>query len=367
MTPRDRLLTALHNEKPDHLPAQVHSWMGYYLNTYLGGIDQWAAYERFGMDMVIYTGPHLVYDEKALSRWVHQDHPATIGPGGVRSWKTTIHTPDGDLTMAHSSNEITTWETEHLIKTGRDFALFEKYAPVPTKDWSPVIRDKERLGDRGIVRTGSGGYGQGSPWQDLCTLMGTVPAIMTAMDEPDRMHHMLRVILDKRLESLEKSPPNPSDIVECGGGAGSDTVISPALHEEFCLPYDREHHAAIHAKSPHIKIVYHLCGGLMHMLDHVARNGADGLETMTPPSMGGNADIAEANRRVGDRLFFIGGFDQQAGFERGTPEEARRLVFACHAGRPNGGYICCPSDHFFHGAPENIQAFADAAKECRYA
>ena len=64
------------------------------------------------------------------------------------------------------------------------------------------------------------GYGQGSPWQDLCTLTGTVEAIMIAMDEPDRMHHMLQVILSKRLETLEKSPPNPSDIVETGGGRG---------------------------------------------------------------------------------------------------------------------------------------------------
>ena len=104
----------------------------------------------------------------------------------------------------------------------------------------------------------------------------------------------------------------------------------------------------------------------MHMLDSVIENGADGLETMTPPSMGGNADLAEAERRVGDRLFFIGGFDQQAGFERGTPADARRLVMECHAACPNGGYICCPVGSLLHGAPENLQAFADAAKECTY-
>jgi len=180
------------------------------------------------------------------------------------------------------------------------------------------------------------------------------------------MHHMLETILHKRLETLDKSDANPTDMVECGGGAGSDTVISPALHEEFCLPYDKRQHDAIHAKSPEIKIVYHLCGGLMHMLDLVVRNGADGLETMTPASMGGNADLAEATRRVGDRLFFIGGFDQQIGFEKGAPEDAARLVRECHEGCPNGGYICCASDHFFHGPPENMQAFADAAKECQY-
>jgi uroporphyrinogen decarboxylase len=366
MTPRERLLTAIHNGKPDRLPVQVHGWMGYYLNRYLDGADQWQAYERFGMDMVIYTGPHAQPTDRERAKWVAEQGPKTTGSDGVTSWRTVIHTPEGDLTSAHSSNEITTWETEHLVKSERDFALFEKYCPAPRNSWEGSRTAKERLGDRGIVRCGASGYGQGSPWQDLCVLMGTVPAIMAALDEPERVHHMVEVILRKRLETLEKSEPNPCDIIECGGGAGSDTVISPALHAEFCLPYDRRQHAAIIEKDPHIRVVYHLCGGLMHMLDHVVENGAHGLETMTPPSMGGNADIAEANRLVGDRLFFIGGYDQQSGFEKGTPEDARRQVFDLFRQRPNGGYICCPSDHFFHGDPANIQAFADAAKECVY-
>jgi len=95
-------------------------------------------------------------------------------------------------------------------------------------------------------------------------------------------------------------------------------------------------------------------------------NGSDGLETMTPPSMGADCDLAEANRRVGDRLFFVGGFDQNQGFENGTPESVREQVFRLHACCPDGGYICSPSDHFFTGDPANIQAFADALKECVY-
>jgi len=154
-------------------------------------------------------------------------------------------------------------------------------------------------------------------------------------------------------------------MVETGGGAGSNTVISPTLFREFCLPYDRRQHEALRAAG--VKIVYHLCGGLMQMLDMVAENGADGLETMTPPSMGADCDLGEASRRVGDRLFFIGGFDQNAGFERGTPEMARRLVHECfEATKDHAGYIIAPSDHFFHGAPENLQAFADARRECVY-
>ena len=82
--------------------------------------------------------------------------------------------------------------------------------------------------------------------------------------------------------------------------------------------------------------------------------------------MGGDCRLAEAQRRVGDKLAFIGGFDQNAGFERGNPERVREMVGELFEACPGGGYICAPSDHFFFGDPENIQAFADAARECRY-
>ncbi len=47
MTSRERLLTAIANEKPDRLPCQVHGWMHAYLKNYLGGLDQFAAYDYF--------------------------------------------------------------------------------------------------------------------------------------------------------------------------------------------------------------------------------------------------------------------------------------------------------------------------------
>lgn len=365
LTPRDRLLTALSNEKPDRLPGSVHNWMTYYLKTYLGGCDAYQAYARFGLDAVIYRGPNLEYDDRDLANWRTETRDLGRDADGGRLSVEVIATPGGTLTTRTAANDITAWETEHLIKGPADFALFEKYAPSPVRiDWTPVMEAKNKIGDRGIVRCGAWGFGQGSPWQDLCILMGTVPAIMAAMDTPDWTHHALEVILAKRLSVFERWGKSPVDLVETGGGAGSNTVIGPKLHAEFCLPYDRRQHAVLHASG--VKIVYHLCGGVMRTLDLVAENGADGLETMTPPAMGGDCDLAEARRRVGDRLFFIGGFDQNAGFEHGTPRRARELVLACHAACPTGGYLCSPSDHFFIAPPENVQAFADAVRECRY-
>lgn len=365
MTPRELLLTAINNEKPERLPCQVHNWMQYYLDTYLGGRNAIEAYEYFGMDMVLYTSGRYLYSDKALKNWIvtRKDFPKDAD--GVSHYTMDIETPEGTLHVKGSTNKYTFWETEHMVKNEKDFDLFAKYFPEPYGcDWSDVEKLKETVGDRGIVRGISYSYGQVAPWQTLCYLMGTEQTIFKAIDDPDWTHYALDALCQKLERAIDVSGKIRLDLVETGGGAGSSTVISPAMHEEFCLPYDKRQHAALKAQGA--KIVYHLCGGHMPLLEIVAQNGADCLETLTPPGMGADCRMKEAKERVGDKLAFIGGFDQLAGFERGTPEIVEKMVRELFEACPNGGYICSPSDHFFEGSVENIRAFVRACKACRY-
>ena len=367
MTGRERYLSVLSKGKPDRLPCQVHGWMEYYLKTYLSGMDQYRAYDYFEMDPVIYVGPEFIYDDGDLGKWEIKKTETGISPNGNHQWASVITTPEGALTEKGEYNQYTGWTTEHIIKNERDFDLWSKYFPLPAKvDWTPVIEAKKKIGDRGIVRGSYYGFGQGSPWQSFAGILHPVEdAIMLAYEDPDLLHHILKTLLDKKNKVIGLSEGCfELDLVETGGGAGSSTVISPAFMREFCLPYDIIQHKALHDVGT--KVVYHLCGGLMPMLELVAENGADGLETMTPPEMGGDCDLAEASKRVGDKLFFIGGFDQHRGFEAGSPEKVKEMVYKLFSACPQGGYICSPSDHFFFGAPENVRAFVEAAKECVY-
>ncbi len=370
MTSRERLLTALNNGRPDRLPAQVHGWMEYYLKNYLNGADQWQAYEMFDMDHVIYNRIEYVFDERDLANWKIEKTPLPAPSPDSISWRELITTPLGTLSQVIVKNPITYYETEHLVKSKEDFEIFNKFWPVPVAiDVSKARADKQRLGDKGIIRTYGYIYypGQGSPWQALCYLMGTEPTIMNAMDDEKWMHYALISLLEKSMRVLSHCTKENmlSAVIETGGGAGSNTVISPKLFEKYCLPYDKKQNKALQALGT--KVVYHLCGGLMAMGDMVVESGANGLETMTPPAMGGDCDLALASKKWGDKLFFIGGFDQNAGFESGTPDEARRLVRECfEATKDHAGYIVSPSDHFFSGSPENIQAFVNEAKKCKY-
>lgn len=368
MTSRERLLKALNNQKPDCLPCQVHSWMQYYLDTFLNGMDQWQAYDHFDMDHVIYNFIEQIFDDAALANWKVETKKIKTDDNGTTHYDETITTPHGQLHRRYAQNQYTTFDTEHLIKNKKDFEIFNKYWPDPVSiDPSRVHADKQRLGDRGIMRTYciARYYGQGSPWQCLCYLMGTEPSIMAAFDDAAWVHHALDQLLEKSLHVIRLSKDVQTDLIETGGGAGSNTVISPGMFEKFCLPYDIRQNKALHDAG--FKVAYHLCGGLMQMADMVVESRADALETMTPVSMGGDCSLADASRRWGDKLCFIGGFDQNAGFENGTTSDVKRLVKECfEATKDNGGYILSPSDHFFSGDPENIKAFVKQARQCTY-
>ncbi len=84
------------------------------------------------------------------------------------------------------------------------------------------------------------------------------------------------------------------------------------------------------------------------------------------PTMGVDMNLAEAKKRIGDKVCMIGGFDQGYYFQRATPEEIRAAVRLCfdEAGQ-DGGYILALSDHFFDAKIELLQAFADEARNVR--
>jgi hypothetical protein len=363
MNGRERFLIALTNGKPDRLPCQVHCFMPYFLakNLFFNNLQ---AYKYFDMDPVLYVSPKYKFSKESQRHWRNVYKFKGFKKGAV-VFDRTIITPKGNLSTSYAVNKFTGWMEKPLIKNEDDFELFRQFYPVPVgADWSGVIKAKNKVGDSGIVRMASRGFGQSGAFQSLANMMDTVNLIYKMYDNPSWVHYALNEINNKNIETIYNCGKIQADLVETGGGAGSSTVISPNMHREFCLPYDTKLHKAIHNMGA--LVTYHLCGGIMPLLEIVIENGADALETMTPNGMGGDCDLKEASARIGDRMAFVGGLDQNRCFEKGTPETVREEVFRLFKAKPNGGYICSPSDHFFFGKRENIKAFSQACKECLY-
>lgn len=105
----------------------------------------------------------------------------------------------------------------------------------------------------------------------------------------------------------------------------------------------------------------------MPILEDIADMQPDAMETFTPKGMGGDVNLSEAKRRIGDKVCMIGGFNQSRYFWDCAPEETRQAVRDCFEAAGNGGgFILSPSDHFFDADPELLSAFTDEVHKCIY-
>jgi uroporphyrinogen-III decarboxylase len=371
MTSKDRLMLALHREKPDRLPASVHQWQAYHLETYMGGVSDLEAFQKVGLDA------QIQYFESMAQFWLADADFTKLNSSDWRDEATvvnadpdhrlvhhTITTPGGVLNYKTEGDRKTTWISEYLIKRDEDIALIDKYMPVPELDLRAVAKAYDAVADKGILRGFVWGD-QAGCWQHAACLYDINALILATFDKPAWVHSLLKILLGKKLRFIESMKGAKFDLVETGGGSASSTLISPKLHEEFCLPYDRVMHDALHDLG--FKVTYHTCGGTLGIEEFIVCNGADASETLAPVSIGGNQEPWEFKEKIAGRLALIGGLDQFNVLTRGTNVEIRAAVHKLfRTVGDQGGYICSASDHFFETPVEKIIAFADAARECRY-
>jgi uroporphyrinogen-III decarboxylase len=374
MTSKERMLRALAREKPDRLPATIHQWQQYHLDHYMSRMDALTAFKATGLDASIQyfaaMGQFWIPDAEHFivqtPQWRENIEVVDSSPEH-RILHHTISTPDGALTYKTGANSTTTWILEYLIKRHEDVDLIAKYMPVAKLDRKDVAAQYVVLGDAGILRGFVWGD-QAGCWQHACCLMDVQQLIMETFDNPDWVHRLMQVLCQKKLQFIEESLRGAKfDLIETGGGAASDTVISPKLHREFCLPYDRQIHRAVHDAG--LRTTYHTCGGMMHILDLIIENETDASETLSPLGVGGNITEPEKVRKAfAGKVAMIGGMDQFNILTSGTHEQIRKEVHRLFEGfGKDGGYIMSASDHFFDTPPENLRAMAEAAKECTYA
>lgn len=375
LTPKERLLTAVNHGIPDRLPVTTHHLMPSFLNNYMDGMSNEQFFDHFGLDAIHWTVPLRSIPGKAD---IHKDGYACddnwrvkaeeIADNRYKTIRYTIVTPGGELTLIIQQNEHTKWLSEHPIKEKSDIDILGQYLPPLACDIEAVNQAAIDFGERGLIRGHIPGFelrGQPGCWQDAAVLVGIEPLIYGTFDDPDWVHALLRVLRDRKKNYIQTLKGARYDILELGGGDASTTVISPKIFRKFVAPYDSQLIAAAHDVGQ--KIVYHTCGGMMPILEDIVDMGPDAMETFTPPTMGADVDLAEAKRRIGDRVCMIGGFDQFHNFVGCTPEQTRAAVRKCFAeAGAGGGYILSPSDHFFEANPKLLHAFADEARHCVY-
>ncbi|MDH7516535.1 MAG: uroporphyrinogen decarboxylase family protein [Bacteroidota bacterium] len=384
MTSRQRLLCALERRVPDRLPVTTHHLMPSFLETLPGKPTPLEFFDRFGLDAVCWLNVNA--PDPGCGQYFDPDHTPgeyearrivtecwrieaeDVPDRWYRTVRYAIHTPRATLTTVLQSDAYTTWVAERLVKNKSDIDVIAEYMPPLVCDVEAVNRRAASFGERGIVRgtvPGFDVYGQPGCWQDAAVLVGIERLILSVYDDPDWVRRLLAVLEKRKRTWVSSLAGARYDLIELGGGDASSTVISPGIFEEFVAPYDASLIEEAHKAG--MRVVYHICGGIMPLLDLLVAMKPDALETFTPSAMGGDADLGAAKKKIGGAVCMIGGFDQVHFFTGVDPERTRAEVRRCfeEAGE-GGGYILAPSDHFFEAEIPLLEAYADEARACVY-
>ncbi len=363
MNSKERQILALDGKKPDRLPVTIHDWQEYHLKNYMNNVGDIKAFEVTGLDAAVIRYP-FVWEKSNNWKTEHTQ----VKKEGYILHKYKITTPKGELSYSQGQNQFTTWDIEHLIKNKEDIELLKYRNSVHfnKKEFETAYTE---LGDRGIVRTMLCGY-QGGCWQEACNLYGTQNLILETFDDASWVIEFLNILLEEKLKFIETSIKGAKiDIVETGGGAGSCTIISPQIHKEFCLPYDKTIHEALNGCN--VRSIYHTCGGMMGIAHLILQNGCTASETFSPKDIGGDIKTEEDEREI-CKVFkgkkgIVGGMDQINILTNKTPKEIEKEVERLwNVYGKDGGFILCASDHFFETPVKNLVAFANCAKQYLY-
>jgi uroporphyrinogen-III decarboxylase len=385
MTSKERFLTAIRRRKADRLPVTTHHVMPSFLDEYFQGKNKDAFFDYLGLDPVTWemaytfnpgTGEYFdplhtelgFLEASRISSDNWRFKIDELPDPTYKKQRFAIQTPKGELSMILQADRHSTWVLQPLIKEKKDIELIAAYMTYPVCDVPAINERAEAWGQRGLFRGHIccfDGFGQPGNWQDAACIVGTEKLIMATFEDPLWVHELLSILQKRKLHYIHSLKGAKYDLLELGGGDASTTVISPDIFNEFVAPYDTPMIAAAHEAGQ--RIVYHTCGGMMPILEDIAAMQPDAMETFTPPAMGGDVNLAEAKKRIGDKVCMIGGFDQFHFFTGCTPEATRREVRRCfEAAGGDGGFILSPSDHFFEADMKLLEAFADEARNCIY-
>ena len=248
-----------------------------------------------------------------------------------------IHTPRGPISQHVAPNWRGGGAVKRWIVTPEDArrVLSIPYEP-SCPDLAPFIRQRDRLRGRAVAQAG---------FPDPICSAGMIAeetlAIWT-IEERDLLRELLDVCFDRICDEVRYCLEGGMGPIFHFSGPeyALPPLMSPRDFEEFVVKYDTRLVELIHS-YPNRYVIIHSHGRVSRFLERFAAIGMDGLNVLEPPPIG-DTNLADAKRRIGDRVCLIGNV-QYDDLARGSKDQIERLVReAIRDGAPRGGFILCP-------------------------
>jgi len=210
----------------------------------------------------------------------------------------------------------------------------------------------------GLVREVGGevpvlGYCQG-PLRLAGQLRGLEPLMIDMIENKRFLHDLLKKTSDVSYCRASSAIQGGATLLFIGEPVASGNLISPALYEEFGLPYHRELIRRIKEHAG-VAVILHICGDTSRMIPQLCQSGADILHVE-------KVSLKEAKAKTAGRVCLMGNIDPVNIMLRGSVREVREAALDCLSQMKDyPGYILGPGCGL-PGAtpPENIHELVEA-------
>ena len=356
MNSRERVLKALHFEKPDRMPFEI----------------SWGAFTPSLMKVYREkTGSNLSPDEY----FDFDTRSVDIGPTRKKTdfskyYKNPL--PENVMISEWGSGSVP-GSVEHFTELKyHPLAECETVEEINQYEWPDIDADyryeglKEKIEEykaRGYVVMG----------EMYCTifetawqLRGMENFLIDFYENEELVEAICKNILTMRLKQAREYAELGVDIIRLGDDVATQNgpLMSREIYGRFFKGKMRQIIQAAKEINPNILVFRHCDGKVEDLVEDFIEEGIDILNPVQPECN----DLQKIYDMAGDRLAFWGGIGTQSTMPFGTPEEVKEAVKRTQkllGGR--GALVIAPSHILEPEVPwENVVAFVEAAKESYY-
>jgi uroporphyrinogen-III decarboxylase len=369
------MAVAMRHGTPDRVPVMCQLALGhYFLRSGGDAIEIWHDGEAFAAALVILQRRYgfdgiLVNLPGRDPDWRQQvDRVESVGRDRHVVWRdgrVTVCPPDDN---PHVFGKDRTTRLSPRLEELRPDRLFylEPHgllglswpcSSFPPWQWDTIRRVRDLAPDVSV-------HGEVfSPFSQLCEAVGVDEALMALKTDAGRVKACLDALSPGTIELMAGHVAAGADAVLVSSAYAGGSLLSPRQYREFVLPFEARVLSGFKVRCPGTPVYTHTCGAIGDRLELFLETGTDGIDTLDPPPLG-DVDLAEAKRRVGERLFLKGNVDPVGTMLLGSPETvradaARRIAI----GAPGGGYVLSTACSVPPDAPpDNVQQLRAAAE-----
>ncbi|MGQ9514111.1 MAG: uroporphyrinogen decarboxylase family protein [Thermoproteota archaeon] len=353
LTSKERLLSALLLEEPDTVPVSVRvggisiPWMAE------ASILEWILRNSDVMWRTGIQGANIFFTNTKAEEF---------SEGDLHILK--VETPKGTLSSITRDTikdrpYVGSWTLKHFLETDEDIEKFLSIPYVPTTpNFGSLNEERRWLGDRGVMVIGIS-----DPVGVVGQLFPLSRFFLHCLERKQIIKEMLELMFERIYDYLEKVLKVDEDsVIEISGPEFvAPPFLDPSYFRELVVEYDRELIELIHQHS-HLASI-HCHGKVGKLLESIAEMGTDALHPIEPPPSG-DADLADAKRRVGEKICLIGNIQLDDLVRRREGELEERCKEAIEKAALGGGFILEPTATPLPDTPvKNLIRFVKAGRK----